>query len=655
MHANSISGVDLSIKRIELAYDSMSRVLTTSSYDAGSGGNVVNQVEFAYNSWGLVGETKQEHDGAVDGSTPSIVYTFDDGAASGEAKYVRLAEVDYPGGEDVFYIYPSSGIGDALSRVEAIADNSAGTTRFAQYTYLGAGTIVTISHPQVTYGLILSYGSSGDYSGWDRFGRIVTQKWTNTSGTALDHETYEYDRNSNMTSRSNELHSALDETYSYDGLDRLSSMTRDGSAYQSWTLDGTGNWTSFTDQGNTETRTHNEANEITAIDSNSVTYDEAGNLTQGPKPAASGDQVYVYDGWNRLIQVKETGGSVIVTYEYDSRGNRIEKTVGSDTYDYFHNEASQVVEVRLNDDTDPLERFVWDIGFVDTLVTAIRDTDTNGTIDQRAFYLWDATRNTTAITFASWSTVAERIHYDAYGKAQFYTASWSTKSGTSYGVVNTFTGRELDTESGLYYFRARYYDPALGRFISRDPLGYVNGMSLYRAYFVQRGVDPSGLRVAAFFNGVGYTPTGTPGGFQWPQNLPHGPVVMMPPVDYRSPNSAPESVLGAAAEEAWNSTVVKIAKGFYSLFTGDAGRAIGDRAVTVYENNTGEEFTGSRKQWGGVGLQLVNEVSGVNAIAEGMVGFDQAEERTLEPQERVAPSPGALGRTLGGQRQALTS
>ena len=102
----------------------MSRVLTTSSYDAGSGGNVVNQVEFAYNSWGLIGETLQEHDGAVDGSTPSIVYTFDDGAASGEAKYVRLTEVDYPGGEDVFYIYPSSGIGDA-----SIASRRSRTTR----------------------------------------------------------------------------------------------------------------------------------------------------------------------------------------------------------------------------------------------------------------------------------------------------------------------------------------------------------------------------------------------------------------------------------------------------------------------------------------------------------------------------------------------
>ena len=43
------------------------------------------------------------------------------------------------------------------------------------------------------------------------------------------------------------------------------------------------------------------------------------------------------------------------------------------------------------------------------------------------------------------------------------------------------------------YFRARYYSPQLGQFISRDPLGYVDGMSQYRAYFVPNGMDPRGM------------------------------------------------------------------------------------------------------------------------------------------------------------------
>ena len=48
-------------------------------------------------------------------------------------------------------------------------------------------------------------------------------------------------------------------------------------------------------------------------------------------------------------------------------------------------------------------------------------------------------------------------------------------------------------ECELYYFRARYYSGELGRFVSRDPLGYIDGMSFYMAYFVVSGVDPSGL------------------------------------------------------------------------------------------------------------------------------------------------------------------
>jgi len=56
-----------------------------------------------------------------------------------------------------------------------------------------------------------------------------------------------------------------------------------------------------------------------------------------------------------------------------------------------------------------------------------------------------------------------------------------------------FTGRYLDKETGLYYFRARYYSGSLGRFVSRDPLEYVDGTLLYMAYFVPNLADPSGM------------------------------------------------------------------------------------------------------------------------------------------------------------------
>ena len=58
-----------------------------------------------------------------------------------------------------------------LSRVSAITDESPGGDDFAQYTYLGAGTIVNTAHPDVTGGLNLTYGAGGTYNGLDRFGR----------------------------------------------------------------------------------------------------------------------------------------------------------------------------------------------------------------------------------------------------------------------------------------------------------------------------------------------------------------------------------------------------------------------------------------------------------------------------------------------------
>jgi RHS repeat-associated protein len=84
----------------------------------------------------------------------------------------------------------------------------------------------------------------------------------------------------------------------------------------------------------------------------------------------------------------------------------------------------------------------------------------------------------------STGAVVERFRYDAYGK----------QIGTStVGFNRGFTGYQLDTETGLYFARARMYSPTLGRFVSRDPIGYVDGDSLYAGYFVPGYVDPFGL------------------------------------------------------------------------------------------------------------------------------------------------------------------
>ncbi len=89
-------------------------------------------------------------------------------------------------------------------------------------------------------------------------------------------------------------------------------------------------------------------------------------------------------------------------------------------------------------------------------------------------------------------TLVERYSYTAYGTLGIYDPSGTVRTTSTYANRYTYTGREYDPDLNLYHFRARWYDPATGGFISRDPLGYVDGMSMYRGYFGVQGRDYSG-------------------------------------------------------------------------------------------------------------------------------------------------------------------
>jgi len=74
-------------------------------------------------------------------------------------------------------------------------------------------------------------------------------------------------------------------------------------------------------------------------------------------------------------------------------------------------------------------------------------------------------------------TIFEKFDYDAYGNTLMFDSSDTPKSNPVCEFL--FTGRRLDTESELYFYRARYYNPELGRFLQKDPKGYFNGVDLY--------------------------------------------------------------------------------------------------------------------------------------------------------------------------------
>ncbi|MCC7084051.1 MAG: RHS repeat-associated core domain-containing protein [Pirellulales bacterium] len=95
------------------------------------------------------------------------------------------------------------------------------------------------------------------------------------------------------------------------------------------------------------------------------------------------------------------------------------------------------------------------------------------------------------------AAVQEHYGYTPYGQATVYNSSYGSPTGTSaIKQKNLYTGRQLDPETLLYDYRARYYHPTLGRFVGRDPIGYAAGDANLYKYVADgpiHGVDPSGL------------------------------------------------------------------------------------------------------------------------------------------------------------------
>lgn len=547
------SGVDGAVKRIEHAYDDFGRVQKVTSYDAASAGTVVNEVKYTFDAWRNITKSEQAHTGAVISGTPAVQYIYADGATLGIARFVRLDQLIYPQSRTVFVRYGSSGgVDDRLNRVRNLTENSQGTTKYTEYTYFGANSLVKLAYPQVTNGLNLELGSGGAFGGFDRYGRVIEQKWQNNAGSTIhDRYQYAYDRVSNRISRDvtpSTPPTNRDEYYVVDGLNRLRKFNRgtlsggeitDAAAVfnQEWfELESHGNWRTFrwdpdggANSWTTQSRTHNLANEIDTDndDSNAAgnsisgtgadwvdpTYDKAGSMEAMPKPGSEStgaDRKHLTtDGWNRLVEVKnDTGGnpgSTLVTYKYDGLHRRIRKLItGGDTFDYYYSEAWQVLEVRKTPSGGSqrnYEHYVWDLRYVDAIVNRFRNADnsSNGSLEERFYICQDANHNVTALVNSS-GTIQERYAYEPYGSPLFFDASWGTRTNSSFAMDVLYGGYRRDSETGLYHVRNRYYHPTLGRWASRDPLGYQDGLNLYEyvTSMPTQFSDPSGLQQSAF-------------------------------------------------------------------------------------------------------------------------------------------------------------
>jgi len=507
------SGVDPYITRLDIAYDTAGRAYLFTSYTHIPGLAVVNQVQRAFNGLGQVTAEYQAHDGEVNTSTsPVVQYAYSE--MDGGANHSRLTGMIYPDGRELSYIY-DSGLDTAISRLSAIVDDD--ETVLEEYSYLGLGTVVIRAHPEpgvrLTYVQVdgdTDYNDDGgdQYTGFDRFGRIIDQFWADENDDPLDRFQYGYDRASNRLYKDNLLDNDFDELYhangpsnGYDKLNRLTDFRRGplsdtnsddvpdtvttASLTQSWNQDAQGNFDSVSTGGTPESRTHNLQNQLIVVGSDGLTYDGNGNLTEDEN-----DQQYVYDAWNRQVEVLDDEDATIARYERDALGRVIERTAEAVTTAVFYSVGWQELEQQVEDETT--QQKVWSPVYIDALILRDRDTNDNGDVDERLYAMQDGNWNVTGVVTDAGS-VAERMAYEAYGEVSFLEDDWDGKGGSDFEEQDLYQGRLRDEDTNQYDYRRRVYSSKRARFNQSDPLKVDSNYYLFVANRPTIAVDPTGL------------------------------------------------------------------------------------------------------------------------------------------------------------------
>lgn len=263
--------------------------------------------------------------------------------------------------------------------------------------------------------------------------------------TTLDGASYGYDYAGNRTSKTNYLN-GITSNYGYDAIYQLQQVTQGGSTTESYSYDAVGNRLS---SSGVPTYSYNSSNELTSNSSGSYTYDANGNTLSD-----AGGKSYTWDFENRLTQaiVPGTNGGT-TAFKYDPFGRRIQKSGPLGTRNYLYDGARLIEEA--DGSGNVLAKYAHSTE-VDEPLSMLR-----GTVN--SYYLNDGIGS---ITSLSNQTAALSVTYtfDSFGKL-------TAATGT---ITNPFryTGREFDTETGIYYYRARYFDPGTGRFVSEDPVRF---------------------------------------------------------------------------------------------------------------------------------------------------------------------------------------
>ncbi len=424
----------------------------------------------------------------------------------------RIRMTDHQG--DTFYVY------DNFNRLVAVF--SPGLNPI-EYEYDLAGHIKAITYPDltsVTYthdgdgrilsatsdGATVSYeyepatglltretlpsGTTADY-GYDSDGNLTGVTYQDSLGQLVEAHRYTYNGNSQRTSYVRETAGGPQTTsYEYDPLLRLQRVTYPDGLVVEYGYDP---------MGNRLTKTVNDAGDVSVL---TYRYDDDHRLVQ------VGDELFQYDANGRLV--RRIVADKIVAYEYDFNDRLVRVDDGEEVRFVYDGDGRRIEKIYGTSHV----RYVNDFNRVPSRV--LIEADANYLVTKRYFY------SDRRVAFSEPGDVLHLYHYSDPRK------SVSAVEVNGGGLVETydyeafgvrrgpgpnlspygFNAEQLDSETGLIYLRSRYYDPTLGRFLTRDPFsGSQYAVPSFNPYaFVQNdpvnNVDRDG-EIANFLIGAG--------------------------------------------------------------------------------------------------------------------------------------------------------
>jgi len=396
------------------------------------------------------------------------------------------------------------GLGHVLSKLY-------GTGLGVSYTYDALGQILSTSdwlgrtvkyqYNQASGRTKLTY-PDGNWVGYtlDNLSRVTALGMNAYSGLSL--QSYD-DLGRVLAENRGYLAASARINFTYDGLGRLTKMIDNFAGTNSindvtWTFSGRNpagqitTWgASVTDYDYVETatatdnRTYDGLNRDASIAAVSGGYDANGNL------ANDGTRVMTYDFYNRLTKVADaaTPTVALVTLRYDTEGRLASYTASGVTTEFLYDGTNLIAEYRHVNSTHAsdtlLERYVHGTG-VDEPLVWYHGSDLT---DQR--YFWRNYQGSLIAYGDDGGHMTELYKYGPYGEPR------TSSNGDGWGGSHprfAYTGQIMIPEAKLYYYKARVYDPAFGRFLQTDPVGSDDDLDLY-AYVAGDPVnktDPSG-------------------------------------------------------------------------------------------------------------------------------------------------------------------